>query len=93
MNNGISLNLHGNIVTMLYPDVVYITLPFDGPTINIGVHGFTLRQLQTQLSHNFDKCCAFAGKVLINAKNACSITSILYKAYASMLGPGQSMLC
>ncbi len=38
-----------NVVTMLYPYVVYITLPFDSPPINMGVHGFASRQ---RVSHN-----------------------------------------
>ena len=41
---------------MLYPDIAYIT-SFDGPAINMGVHGFMLRQLQaTTFSQLYQSC-------------------------------------
>ena len=39
-----------NIVTMLYTDVVYITLSFNCTAINMGVHEFMSRELQATTS-------------------------------------------
>ena len=58
-----------NTVSYVYPDIVYITLSFDSPATNTGVHGFMSWQLQVTCSQSCDNVVSFVGSCMFSGIN------------------------